>query len=151
MKIHLTIESELQQIEVHIHAPEYNEAVEQLMKRLNQQSPSNHIAGYKDSDIHLLQVHEVYSIFSENGKVYLQTDDDEFEAKNKLYELEERFEQQFIRINKATLVNMKKIVAIQSKVLGNPQVVLANDATVSVSRNYFKSLKEALGLGGATK
>ena len=35
MKIHLHIENDLQQIEVHIHAPEYTEAVEQLMKKLN--------------------------------------------------------------------------------------------------------------------
>lgn len=151
MKIHLHIENDLQQIEVHIHAPAYNEVVEQLMKRLNQQAPSDSIVGYKDSDIHLLQVHEVYSIYSDQGKIYIQTDDDEFESKNKLYELEEKFAQQFIRINKATLVNIKKITSIQSKVLGNPQVVLANETTIPVSRNYFKSLKEALGLGGMMK
>ncbi|WP_341320487.1 LytTR family DNA-binding domain-containing protein [Solibacillus sp. FSL H8-0523] len=151
MKIHLHIESDIQQIEIHIHAPDYNETVEQLMKKLKQQSVSNHIAGYKDNNIHLLQVHEVFSIYSDNGKVYIQTDDEEFEAKNKLYELEERFEHQFIRINKATLVNLKKIISIQSKVLGNPQIVLANDATIPVSRNYFKSLKEALGLGGTMR
>ena len=121
------------------------------MKKLKQQSASDHIAGYKDSNIHLLQVHEVFSIYSDNGKVYVQTDDDEFEAKNKLYELEQRFEHQFIRINKATLVNLKKITSIQSKVLGNPQIVLANDATIPVSRNYFKALKEALGLGGTLR
>ena len=151
MKIHLHIENDLPQIEVHIHAPAYNETVEQLMKKLNQQFPSDSIAGYKDSDIHLLQVHEVYSIYSDQGKVYIQTDDDEFEAKNKLYELEERFGHQFIRINKATLVNIKKIISIQSKVLGNPQVVLVNETSIPVSRNYFKSLKEALGLGGTAK
>lgn len=151
MKIHLHIENDLQQIEVHIHAPEYTEAVEQLMKKLNQQTMPATIAGYWEGDIHLLQIDEVLSIYSEQGKVFLQTDEGEFEARNRLYELEERFEQQFIRVNKATLVNLKKIISIQSKVLGNPQVVLANNSTIPVSRNYFKLLKEALGLGGTTK
>lgn len=151
MKILLHIENDLQQIEVHIHAPEYTEAVEQLMKKLNQQTMPATIAGYWEGDIHLLQIDEVLSIYSEQGKVFLQTDEGEFEARNRLYELEERFEQQFIRVNKATLVNLKKIISIQSKVLGNPQVVLSNNTTIPVSRNYFKRLKEALGLGGTTK
>lgn len=151
MKIHLHIENDLQQIEVHIHAPEYTEAVEQLMKKLNQQTMPPTIAGYWEGDIHLLQIDEVLSIYSEQGKVFLQTDEGEFEARNRLYEIEERFEQQFIRINKATLVNLKKIISIQSKVLGNPQVVLSNNTTIPVSRNYFKLLKEALGLGGTMK
>ncbi|MEK4699534.1 hypothetical protein MKX47_08040 [Solibacillus sp. FSL R7-0668] len=37
MKIHLHIENDLPQIEVHIHAPEYTEAVEQLMKKTQSQ------------------------------------------------------------------------------------------------------------------
>ena len=73
--------------------------------------------------------------------------EEEFEAKNKLYELEDRFSTSFIRVNKSMLVNLEKIVSIQSKVLGNPQIVLSNETTVPVSRNYFKLLKEALGLG----
>lgn len=150
MKIHLQIDENQKEIEVHIHAAKYNEAVEQLMKKLKSTS-SEKIAGYVNGDIHLLNPPEIYTIFSEEGKVYLQTNEEEFEAKNKLYELEERFHSSFIRVNKSMLVNIEKIVAIQSKVLGNPQIILANETTVPVSRNYFKLLKETLGLGGTTK
>ncbi|MGN7476302.1 LytTR family DNA-binding domain-containing protein [Solibacillus silvestris] len=150
MKVHLHIENERHEIEVHIHAPKYDEAVEQLMKKLNG-SLQDSIAGYLNGDIHLLKPQHIYSIFSEEGKVFLQTNEEEFEAKNKLYELEERLHSSFIRVNKSMLVNIEKIVAIKSKVLGNPQIVLANETTVPVSRNYFKLLKDALGLGGAGK
>lgn len=150
MKIHLQIDENQKEIEVHIHAAKYDEAVEQLMKKLKSTS-SEKIAGYVNGDIHLLNPPEIYTIFSEEGKVYLQTNEEEFEAKNKLYELEERFHSSFIRVNKSMLVNIEKIVAIQSKVLGNPQIILANETTVPVSRNYFKLLKETLGLGGTTK
>lgn len=150
MKIHLQIDKNQKEIEVHIHAAKYDEAVEQLMKKLKSTS-SEKIAGYVNGDIHLLNPPEIYTIFSEEGKVYLQTNEEEFEAKNKLYELEERFHSSFIRVNKSMLVNIEKIVAIQSKVLGNPQIILANETTVPVSRNYFKLLKETLGLGGTTK
>ena len=146
MKIHLHIENDCSEIEVHIHAPQYDETIEQLMKKLKS-SPQESIAGYLDDDIHLLKPHEIYSIYTEDGKVYFQTEEEEFEAKNKLYELEDRFSSSFIRVNKSMLVNIEKIISIQSKVLGNPQVVLSNETTVPVSRNYFKLLKEALGLG----
>lgn len=146
MKVHLHIESKRQEIEVHIHAPLYDDNVEQLMKKLNNTQQEN-LIGYLNTDIHLLKPQEIFTIFTEDGKVYLQTDEEEFEAKNKLYELEERFSSAFIRVNKSMLVNLNKIVSIQSKVLGNPQIVLSNETTVPVSRNYFKLLKEALGLG----
>ena len=146
MKIHLHIESGRQEVEVHIHAPKYDDNVEQLMKKLNSTHQES-VAGYLNTDIHLLKPQDIFTIFTEDGKVYIQTDEEEYEAKNKLYELEERFSSAFIRVNKSMLVNLNKIVSIQSKVLGNPQIVLSNETTVPVSRNYFKLLKEALGLG----
>ncbi|WP_336045942.1 LytTR family DNA-binding domain-containing protein [Solibacillus ferritrahens] len=150
MKVHLHIENDCKEIEVHIHAPKFDETIEQLMRKINSSSPES-IAGYSDGDIHLLKLSEIYSIFTENGKALLQTEEEEFEAKSKLYELEDRFQSSFIRVNKSMLVNIDKIVSIQAKVLGNPQVVLANETVFPVSRNYFKLLKEALGLGGVGK
>lgn len=151
MKVHLHIENEREEIEVHVHAPKFDKTVEQLMKKLSSSSSQESIAGYLDGDIHLLKPGEIYSIFSEDGKVFLQTDEEEFEAKNKLYELEERFQSHFIRVNKSMLVNLDKIITIQSKVLTNPQIVLENEAVFPVSRTYFKLLKEALGIGGSSK
>lgn len=151
MKIHLLIEQHLSEIEVHVHAPEYNEQVEHLMKKLNQATKNDTIAGYCNEDIHLIKIQDVYSIYSEQGKVFIQTDEQELEVKQKLYELEERFSAQLIRVNKATLVHFDKIASIQSKVLGNPQLTLENGVTIPVSRTYFKALKEAFGLGGNGK
>ncbi|MEK4386342.1 LytTR family DNA-binding domain-containing protein [Solibacillus sp. FSL W7-1464] len=151
MKIHLHIEQQLSEIEVHVHAPEYGEQVAQLLKKLNQATKNDTIAGYIDGDIHLIKMQDVYSIYSEQGKVYIQTDEQELEVKQKLYELEERFSTQLIRVNKATLVHFEKIASIQSKVLGNPQLTLENGVMIPISRNYFKALKEAFGLGGNGK
>lgn len=151
MKIHLHIEHQLMEVEVHVHAPEYNEQVAQLMKKLNQSTTNDTIAGYSNGDIHLIKMQDVYSIYSEQGKVFIQTDEQELEVKQKLYEPEERFSSQLLRVNKATLVHFKKIASIQSKVLGNPQLTLENGVTIPISRNYFKALKEAFGLGGNSK
>ena len=74
MKIHLHIENDCSEIEVHIHAPKYDEAIEQLMKRLKH-SQQDSIVGYLHGDIHLLKPHEIYSIYTEDGKVYFQTEE----------------------------------------------------------------------------
>ena len=151
MKIHLHIEHQLMEVEVHVHAPEYNEQVGQLMKKLNQSTTNDTIAGYCNGDIHLIKLQDVYSVYSEQGKVFIQTDEQELEVKQKLYELEDRFSTQLIRVNKATLVHFERITSIQSKVLGNPQLTLENGVTIPISRNYFKALKEVFGLGGNGK
>ena len=148
MKIHLYIDPELQETEIHIHAASYDEHVEQLMNKLKQTTKDT-IAGHLDGEIYIIKLQDVYSIFTDAGKVFLQTDEDEYEVKQKLYEIEQRYSAQFIRVNKATLVHFEKIASIQSKVLGNPQLTLVNGVTVPISRNYFKGLKEAFGLGGS--
>lgn len=146
MKVHLHIQNDQLETEIHIYAAEYNEAIEQLMKKIKT-SAIDTIVGYSAVDMRILKPHEIYTIYSEEGRVFLQTDDDEFECKSKLYELEQRYETIFVRISKSTLVNISKISSIQSKMLSNPQLLLSNETSVSVSRNYFKPLKEKLGLG----
>lgn len=148
MKVHLHIE-EGRELEVHIYAATYNETVEQLMKTIKT-TPTESILGYSGTDIHVLKPYDIFSIYTEEAKVFLQTDEDEFECKQKLYELEERYPTKFVRVNKSMLVNLDRIVSIQAKVLGNSQVLLTNGSHVMVSRKYFKLLKEKLGLGGSS-
>ncbi len=148
MKIHIHIDSELKETEIHIHAASYDETVVQLMNKLKQTTIDT-IAGHLNGEIHIIKLQDVYSIFTEDGKIFLQTDEDEYEVKQKLYEIEQRYPSQLIRVNKATLVHFEKIASIQSKVLGSPQLTLENGVTVPISRNYFKALKEAFGLGGS--
>lgn len=146
MKVHLHIQQDQQETEVHIYTSEFNDTIEQLMKKINSTTNAT-LVGYSETDIHLLKPSEIYTIYTESGKVFLQTDEHEFECKSKLYEVEERFSTHFVRINKSMLVNLDKIASIQAKMLGNPQLVLSNESVVTVSRNYFKALKEKLGFG----
>lgn len=148
MKIHIHIDSELKETEIHIHTASYDETVVQLMNKLKQTTIDT-IAGHLNGEIHIIKLQDVYSIFTEDGKIFLQTDEEEYEVKQKLYEIEQRYPSQLIRVNKATLVHFEKIASIQSKVLGSPQLTLENGVTVPISRNYFKELKEAFGLGGS--
>ncbi|MEK4427412.1 LytTR family DNA-binding domain-containing protein [Solibacillus sp. FSL K6-1523] len=147
MKIHLVINNELEETEIHIHAKEYNEQIEQLMRQLQSTQVSKMIDGYLKQEIHMLKIDEIYSIYADGSKVYLQTEEQEFEAKKKLYELEEQFAKDFVRVNKSTLINLNKIASIQLATIGTTQVLLDNGVSIHISRKYLKELKVQLGIG----
>lgn len=147
MKIHLIIDEQYDETEVHIYAKHYSEAIEKLMQQLNKAKALDLIDGYIGQEIHMLKIADIFSVFAEGAKVYLQTDEQEFETKKKLYELEELFARDFVRVSKSALVNVKKISSIQLGLLGATQVLLENGVSVHISRKYLKELKAALGIG----
>ena len=146
MKIHVTIEKQYEEIEVHLYADAISEEVERLLKRLKTPEVTK-VDGYKEQEIHMLKLDDIYSVYAEGAKIFLQTEEEEFESKRKLYEIEEMLAEQFVRVNKSTLVNMDKIASIQLGRLGTPTLILDNEATIAVSRNYLKTLKQKLGIG----
>jgi len=146
MNIHLHIEPAHEGLDVHVYTAQYDERVEMLMKGLKQQRATT-VVGYIEEDIHLIKIEEVFSIFVEEAKVFIQTEEEEYRAKLKLYELEEQFEKQLIRVNKSTLVQINHIQSLQLKALGTTQVVLSNDVEIPISRKFLKPLKEKLGIG----
>ncbi|MGN7478275.1 LytTR family DNA-binding domain-containing protein [Solibacillus silvestris] len=152
MKVHLHIEADKKDTEVHIYTSEFNPEIEQLMNILKN-SPQETLIGYKGADIYVLKIDAVFSVFIEDTKVLVQTDEDEYECKLKLYELAEKYANKFIRINKSTLINIDKIHSLQSKLLNFPQLILTNEVSFNVSRKYLPVLKGKLGLinGGAGK
>ena len=146
MKVQLTVHEQYKEIEVHVFTDAYTDEVEQLMKTLK--SPkATIIDGYNTTEIRMLKLEDIFTIYVEDGKVYFQTAEEEFESKRKLYELETLLESSFVKINKSTLVNLSKIVSIQMGIVSTPQLILDNETTVHVSRKYFKLLKEKLMMG----
>lgn len=146
MKIHVTIEKQYEEIEVHLYANAYSDEVERLMKRLKLPEVKK-VDGYKEQEIYMLHLEDIYSVYAEGPKIFFQTEEEEFESKRKLYELEELLAEQFTRVNKSTLVNMNKIASIQLGRFGTPTLILDNEATIAISRNYLKPLKQKLGIG----
>ena len=146
MKIHLHIDSAHEEIELHIYAAEYSETIEKIMQQLKQPATET-IIGYLQQDIHIVKLDDIYAVISEGAKVYLQTDEQEYETKLKLYEMEDQYSQTFARINKSILININKLQFIQNK-LGSAQAILLNDVSFPISRRYLKELKIKLGIGG---
>ena len=80
-----------------------------------------------------------------DGRTFLYPGDRVFETAYRLYELEELLKpKHFLRVSKAMLVNLMKILAIQPAFNGRFTAVLRSGEKVMISRSYVKALKAAL-------
>lgn len=101
MKIQLTINDELTSTEVHIHTPQYTEKIEKMMHVLQTIQTPTTIDGYVEQAIHFVPVQDIYAVYAEGAKVYIQTNEDEFEV-------DELFAHDFRRVNKPMLLHLQK-------------------------------------------
>lgn len=71
MKIHVTIEKQYEEIEVHLYADAYSDEVERLMKRLKLPEVSK-VDGYKEQEIYMLKLEDIYSVYAEGAKIFFR-------------------------------------------------------------------------------
>ena len=80
-----------------------------------------------------------------DGKTYIYTKSKVYRARARLYELEEMLvESSFLRVSKATVLNLLKISAIKPALNGRFSAVLSNGEEVIISRKYVASFKEKI-------
>ena len=69
-----------------------------------------------------------------------------YEVNYRLYQLEELLEHDpFLRVNKHTIVNLRKIKLFHSTIHVRMEAYLKNDERIQISRHYVPKLKEKLG------
>ncbi|EEK48371.1 LytTR family transcriptional regulator [Bacillus cereus ATCC 10876] len=77
-------------------------------------------------------------------KVFIYTKENIFEVKSPLYKLQYTLPDNFIRISKATIVNIHFLNKFSAKTSGNLEALLSNGENLIVSRKYVSSLKNKL-------
>ena len=72
-----------------------------------------------------------------------------FEAKLKLYELEDNFQNtDFFRASKSTIINLVHVKNLSPSLGGRYEVCMKNGEKLMISRQYVPDLKRKLGLKG---
>jgi len=105
------------------------------------------LASYLDDEIRLLAMEEVECITILDGKTYaIAGDGKRYLLRKRLYEIEELLPAEFIRINKSSIANRKKIVRFTTAISGAVDVELKSGFTEYVSRRCFADLKRRFGL-----
>lgn len=145
MKIEIDIDEKYSDVEVDIKAPRLTQDIEKLislMRMINMQ-----IAVKKDDETHLLDIEKILYIETVERNTFVYTEDATYESDLKLYEMEqELLEQSFSRINKQSIINLKKVKSLKADINRKIRVTLVNDEQIIVSRMYSEALRKRLGI-----
>ena len=142
MKIKINVLEELDDIEVIIQAKEISSEVKNIERFISLYDVSFQVK--KDQRNFTISPREVYYVDAVDHDVFIYTKDDVYETSYKLYQLEEMFSSLLLRVNKNTLVNIKKIDSFKSSLNGRMEAELKNKDKIVISRMYVSKLKEAL-------
>ena len=98
------------------------------------------------NEIHRVPPADVYYIETVDNKTFLYCENEMYETKQKLYELEELRINDFLRISKSVIVNLSKIKSLGPSMSGRLEATLKNGERVVISRQYVNELKRNLGV-----
>ena len=103
------------------------------------------IAAYKNQETKSVTTYEIVRIYSENKKVYLRTQEELFEVRERLYVLEESLsERGFVRISNSEIVNISQIEKLDMSYAGTIKMFMKNGDETYVSRRYVSRIKDVL-------
>jgi DNA-binding LytR/AlgR family response regulator len=145
MKIEIDINEKYSDTEVTIRSGKLTGDVEKLialMRMVNKQ-----IAVKQEEETYLLDTEKIMYFESVDRKTFVYTEKEVYETDLKLYELEQDlFENDFLRISKQTIVNIRMIKSLKTDINRKIRVTLKNGEQIIVSRMYSDELRRKLGL-----
>ena len=146
MKVKIEIDPEIKDTEITIRCSEITPEVAGIQKLLSEaQTHESQISFFKDDAEYFLSLSDILFFETGSGVIRAHTADDDFEAKYKLYELEEKLPSYFLRISKSTILNTRKVYSITKNLAGASKIEFQETyKIVYCSRNYYKALKDSL-------
>jgi len=102
---------------------------------------------YQDGEIAFLSYSEMYYFEAVDQKVFVYAKSEVFEVKSRLYELlGELPSNDFVRISKSVIINLRKIKRLSPALGGRFEALLMNGERLIISRQYVPDFKKSLGL-----
>jgi len=146
MKIKIELDESLQEQEIIIRASQLTPEITQLQSLITEATKATKSLEFYKGDTRVyLSVGEILFFETDEKGISAHTLDDSYELRYKLYELEELLPGYFMRVSKSTILNTKKIFAIDRNLYAS-SVVSFRDThkQVYVSRHYYKVLIESM-------
>ena len=141
MKFKLIIDTEKEEelvATVHQRTP----LIDQIENLILNTTGADRIPGYKDDDIKMLSVSQIQCITVLDGKTYaIDSKNERYRLKQRLYELEAQLPACFIRINKSALANETYLDRFAVTYSGAVDAVFKCGYTEYVSRRCFAQIK----------
>ncbi|MBO5451123.1 MAG: LytTR family transcriptional regulator [Lachnospiraceae bacterium] len=148
MKLEIKIDTAIVEPETVITTSAMTDEVNRVVNYIsNLENTSFMITGQKDGKIELLDQENIIRLYAENGKMFAKLDQATYQIRLRLYELEERLDNdKFVRISNSEIVNLKKVKGLDLSFAGTICMELENGEVSYVSRRYVSKIKKKLGL-----
>ena len=146
MKVNLFVSKDIEEPYADIHTNELTDNITKAMSILESDDSSDMLAVKRGSDIALLEFSEVFMLRVEDKQVKVYTENTEYLIKKPLYQVEETLDNDFVRISKTTIVNLRKIERVAPSLKGMMFIQLKNGLKDNISRKYLPDFKQALDL-----
>ena len=144
MDIEIKVDEKYTESKIVIYTNQITEEISNIMDGILSINQKN-IKAYKNDKMYILDQKDIETIYSENGKVFLKSDNELYILKNRLYELENILDKNiFTRISNSEIVNISKVENIDFKVLGTLIINFKSGNKSYASRRYIPKIKEFL-------
>ncbi|KXO17051.1 LytTR family transcriptional regulator [Peptoniphilus sp. GNH] len=146
MKVEIIIDDSLEETCVKIYSKEYTSEIEDLKEKIMMQN-KDIISAFKDDKVFLIKANEIYRIYSQDQDVFIESKDDLFKSKLRLYEFEKILnKKRFVKISRSEIINLSHVKKLDLSFLGSICVEMKNGKISYVSRRNIKKFKESIGL-----
>lgn len=147
MKINISVDEQLSDIEINITCGELTEDVERIISAIRMSSRQLLVKHIQSGEEVILDAKDIAYIEAIDRKCFVYTEDNVFETSYKLYELEALLSgMKFCRVSKSCLVSLKFIYSIKTEINHRLRLTLKNREVIIVSRQYAEDIKEQLGV-----
>lgn len=144
MKIVIEEPQEFEEEQIIFRCREMTPELLQMIARLKAQEG---LVANLGTQIHRIRPSDIYYIEVVENKTFFYCREEVYEAKQKLYELEESLENSdLLRVSKSVMLNLSKIKCLSPALNGRFEAILDNGERVIISRQYVAGLKKRLGI-----
>ena len=146
MQVEIKIDSTCEEPKIVILTNKMTDEISTLVKKISEKAPQV-ISGFRNDTLEMLEQSKILRIYASAGKIFAATTNGEYILRLRLYELEERLDQnQFVRISNSEIINLKEVRSFDLSFTGTICVSLSDGTVTYVSRRYVKKIKQVLGI-----
>ena len=143
MKVEVILDNSFVEPDIKIYTNTISDEVSYLLDIIQNKGKSK-IHGFLEENLYIIDINDIFLIYSENGKVYAKTSDNSYLIKYRLYQLEDFLNKDFLRISNSEIINMRKVKNLDFTLFGTIKINFINDTYTYSSRRFIQKIKNYL-------
>lgn len=146
MNVEISIDPLCREPKIIIYTDKMTTEIEHIMRNIFS-TEEDTLPVLSNKGVELIHCEDIIRLYTEQKKVLVQTADNLFTIRLRMYELEAKLNSQmFVRISNAEIVNRKKIKYMDISKTGTIGVFLEGNVKTFASRRYVAKIKKQLGI-----